>query len=112
MPDRELETPDTNAGKPMAERGDAIGRAYRCGYHDAVEKLSGEVVAGEPETREMLTAVQKLAGRAMTRLNKVRVGENVRQQQLLAEAREQIAELLDRVQAAEDRFDDREESES
>lgn len=56
--------------------------------------------------RELIEQVQRDAGRAMTRLNKLRVGENVRQQQLLAEAKDYLGQVLDAVQFAEDQLDD------
>jgi hypothetical protein len=54
----------------------------------------------------LLDELARNAGRAMTRLNKIKVGSNVRQQQLLTEAQDYVAEILDAVQAEQDRRDD------
>lgn len=56
----------------------------------------------------ILSDVERLAAHTMTRLNKLRVGGSVRQQQLLVEARDNLTELLDLVQAEVDRRDDEE----
>jgi hypothetical protein len=57
-------------------------------------------------TDALLGELARNAGRAMTRLNKIKVGSNVRQQQLLTEAQDYVAEILDAVQAEQDRRDD------
>lgn len=55
--------------------------------------------------REVLTALQSKVGRAMTRLNKIRV-VGVRQQDLLAQTQDLVSDALDLLQAREDELDD------
>lgn len=61
-----------------------------------------------PEVPEELAEMRKLIGRAMSRVNKLKVAPSVRQEQLLTDAKDYLMEALEAFGAYEDRLMDEE----
>lgn len=65
-------------------------------------------MSASSEKGSEIEVAAEAAARAMTRLNKLRVGSSVSQQRWLAEAKDYLAEVLDELQAVQDRAEDQE----